>query len=524
MVSPTNKGSALDQWGLVIDKNLMQCEARLLKAPNISFKSSAIVKNGQWDLKNNKFFQPCKPLEDWFIFVCDNQADCSQDKIKASVTALIKELRNSGIVVKNDTPKITYVPFTVAPRQFGSYLSSTARSLNPLRKPQLLVVFLRPKPMDHYAAFKAYGDLEEGIATQCLVVSKALKLSRGQLDFRYYLNVALKINVKLGGVNSTVNLGLAAPPGTMILGADVTHPAPGSFAPSIAAVVGTIDSNFAIYISEIAIQLSKHETIAGTEEMFTSLLKQSYAANNKKYPSRLIMFRDGVSEGQFPIDLACEVAMMRRAFSKLGEACKPKITFIVCGKRHHVSIFPFSSQDGDSRTGNVKAGTTIDTDITSSFQFDWYCQSHASLLGTSRSAHSTVLVDENGISPNDLQQLVFNICHTYARTTRSVYYATPAYYADGLCTRAALYLHTDNDSSDAASVSRRSNLNDDRLRDEQLTAYRAKFKPVKETLRKTLFFMLSTPILPSSMNQYPSTLAIPLPSLLLSLYLCALSL
>lgn len=77
----------------------------------------------------------------------------------------------------------------------------------------------------------------------------------------------------------------------MILGADVTHPAPGSFAPSIAAVVGTIDSNFAIYISEIAIQLSKHETIAGTEEMFTSLLKQSYAANNKKYPSRASFFQ-----------------------------------------------------------------------------------------------------------------------------------------------------------------------------------------------------------------------------------------
>lgn len=53
---------------------------------------------------------------------------------------------------------------------------------------------------------------------------------------------------------------------------------------------------------------------------------------------------------------------------------------------------------------------------------------------------------------------------------------TSVWSPDGLCTRAALYLHTDNDSSDAASVSRRSNLNDDRLRDEQLTAYRAKFK------------------------------------------------
>ena len=116
--------------------------------------------------------------------------------------------------------------------------------------------------------------------------------------------------------------------------------------------------------------------------------------------------------------------------------------------------------------------TTVDTDITSAFQFDWYTQSHvslrqvapddraadfsflarqASLLGTSRSAHYTVLRDDCGLSADALQQLVYNLCvtslfpplaarsfvpstntrcYTYARCTRSVSYATPAYYAD----------------------------------------------------------------------------------------------
>lgn len=57
-------------------------------------------------------------------------------------------------------------------------------------------------------------------------------------------------------------------------------------------------------------------------------------------------------------------------------------------------------------------------------------QSHASLLGTSRSAHYTVLCDESTFTADQLQVMVYNLTYTYARATRSVSYATPAYYAD----------------------------------------------------------------------------------------------
>jgi eukaryotic translation initiation factor 2C len=83
--------------------------------------------------------------------------------------------------------------------------------------------------------------------------------------------------------------------------------------------------------------------------------------------------------------------------------------------------------DADRRNQTCKAGTTIDTDITSTYSFDWYTQSHASLLGTGRSVHYTVLVDDSKFSADVLQQLVYNLCFTYARCTRSVSYATPAY-------------------------------------------------------------------------------------------------
>ena len=130
---------------------------------------------------------------------------------------------------------------------------------------------------------------------------------------------------------------------------------------------------------------------------------------------------------------------------------------------------------------------TVDTDITSPFQFDWYTQSHASLLGTGRSAHYTVLVDENKMSADVLQGLVFNLCFTYARCTRSVSYATPAYYADRVCTRAQLLLARDDDTSTLASG--HSGESEERMRARELAGYTSRLKAIHVAHKEALYFL-----------------------------------
>lgn len=68
----------------------------------------------------------------------------------------------------------------------------------------------------------------------------------------------------------------------------------------------------------------------------------------------------------------------------------PKLTVVVVGKRHHVRFFPTSAQNAD-KSGNCRAGTVVDTDISHPVEFDFYLQSHGGLLGTSRPAHYSVL-------------------------------------------------------------------------------------------------------------------------------------
>ncbi|BGP18411.1 hypothetical protein JCM10213v2_006477 [Rhodosporidiobolus nylandii] len=330
-----------------------------------------------------------------------------------------------------------------------------------------------------------------GCASQCIFENKVKKGNR-----EYFTNIALKINHKLlQGANSALrpeDLGPIAERPTLIpqmcIGADVSHANPGSMAPSVAALVGSMDDRATLYSTAISIQTSRLEIMSKLEEMVVKLLDK-FLEKNCIPPERILFFRDGISEGQFGQVMqtevfACRLAAKRFAAKHGKENYNPELTFICCGKRHHLSFFPKSAQDADARTGN----TCIDTTITSPFHFDWYQQAHASLLGTGRSAHYTVLVDDAGFTADQLQQLVFNLCFTYARATRAVSVVTPAFYASRLCTRAQLLLKREDDDSTTV-VSSASGSSGERIREAALAEYNARLKDIHPAQDTRLFWM-----------------------------------
>ena len=68
--------------------------------------------------------------------------------------------------------------------------------------------------------------------------------------------------------------------------------------------------------------------------MVKELLIQFYKSTRFK-PNRVILYRDGVSEGQFQTVLQHELTAMREACIKLEADYKPGITYIAVQKRHH---------------------------------------------------------------------------------------------------------------------------------------------------------------------------------------------
>jgi hypothetical protein len=112
-----------------------------------------------------------------------------------------------------------------------------------------------------YSGIKHLCDSYLDVATVCVHASKIRK-EKGQLQ--YFANVALKVNMKMGGVNHALdakNMSWLQQTPTMLVGIDVTHPGPGSVkgTPSIAAVVASVDSQYAQYPASMEIQETKKE-------------------------------------------------------------------------------------------------------------------------------------------------------------------------------------------------------------------------------------------------------------------------
>ena len=74
--------------------------------------------------------------------------------------------------------------------------------------------------------------------------------------------------------------------------------------------------------------------------------------------------------------LASELVAMREACKELEDDYEPMITYIVVQKRHHTRLFCSDKKEQSGKSGNIPAGTTVDSHITHPTEFDFYLCSH----------------------------------------------------------------------------------------------------------------------------------------------------
>ena len=133
--------------------------------------------------------------------------------------------------------------------------------------------------------------------------------------------------------------------------------------PSIAAVVASIDSNYGQWPGSIRCQKSKEEMVQTLNLMMQERL-QLYISKNKRGPAKILIYRDGVSEGQYKKVLEDELKQIREACKEIyAHRPPPQITIVVVGKRHHTRFYPTDARTADNK-GNPVNGTVVDRGVT----------------------------------------------------------------------------------------------------------------------------------------------------------------
>nr|QKV26109.1 argonaute-1 [Pinctada fucata] len=441
-----NNDPYLRTFGISVNSQMMDLQGRVLPHPKLQYggrqtKAQALPNQGVWDMRGKQFWHGIE-IRIWAIACFAPQRSCREDALRNFTQQLQKISNDAGMPMLSQPVFCKYATGADQVEPMFRYLKNTYQGLQ-------LVVIVLPGRTPVYAEVKRVGDILFGLATQCVQSKNVNKTTPQTLS-----NLCLKINVKLGGINNillpSMRPAVFRQP-VIFLGADVTHPPAGDTTkPSIAAVVGSMDAHPSRYSATVRIQQHRQEIIQELSTMVRELLISFYKVTRFK-PTRIIMYRDGVSEGQFQQVLSYELRAVREACMKLEMGYQPGITYIVVQKRHHTRLFCADRKDQCGKSGNIPAGTTVDVGITHPTEFDFYLCSHAGIQGTSRPSHYHVLWDDNRFNADDLQTLTYQLCHTYVRCTRSVSIPAPAYYAHLVAFRARYHLvEKDHDSGEGS--------------------------------------------------------------------------
>lgn len=428
---------------MTVETSALSTIARVLEPPTLKYRSPSGGQehiehpiNGHWKMSGKHFYKPAK-IESWALVSYVPSRIFSMDMKEHMTEQLVKAWQNAGIEV-------------VRPKPIGTpeYLEQheLLDRVQGVKECSLFVIVVPDANNKNvYLSVKHWGDVKRGIPTQCI---RLRNCSNDTPEF--WANITHKINLKLGGINVVADhTGLTVPGSTpllgdvknvtVVLGADVSHPSTGgSVQPSYAGVVCSVDTHASKYVAGSRLQQHGVEMIGDLHQITGALLsahmryrREKEVAPEHEVPKRLIFFRDGVSENQFQTVIDNELPQIKWACDSLN--IKPKISLIIVSKRHHMRFF--------QEQKNCQSGTVIDRDVVHPTDFDFYLQSHGQFgeRGTTRSAHYSVLYDENNLTPDQVQALAFALCHVYSRSPTAVSIPAPVYYAHRVCDRMRIH-------------------------------------------------------------------------------------
>ena len=427
----------LTNYGMHINDQRVIVKGRVLNAPEVTFQNGANRPgtSGRWDVRNKKFLTPnVKPLKSWGFCVMPSRQSADTTAVKNFVTSFVRVYSGHGGRIESRNPPIFVASSPDPAKAVEEAWMKIGNTFN--TRPQIMFFILQDKDSQTYGRIKKSAECRYGVISQCMQMTHVAKNQD-----QYHSNICLKVNTKLGGssaraigAQSKTPTGLLKVP-TMIIGADVSHAAPGAQTASMAAITASMDVLCTRYAAACNTNGYRVEMI--TPENITKLIKPliqqwNTTVGKGQFPRRIIYFRDGVSEGQFAAVINQEVKDMKNLLATAGKT-NVAFTVIVASKRHHIRFFP--ADNSKDKSGNALPGTLVETGVTHPYDFDFYLCSHAAIKGTARPAHYHVLLNEAGDAANPalttdaIHQICYEHVYQYCRATTPVSLHPAVYYA-----------------------------------------------------------------------------------------------
>lgn len=398
----------LSNWGLTIENATMDLLARILEPEVILFGEGVRDSSDKADWNSlvckNKVLGPVD-LKNWYVFYTPrderNANEFAQNMVRLSAPTGMRISQPRLHKLKDDRTD-TYV--------------TALKELN-ISDVQILVFICPVARDDRYAAIKRLCCVHMPIPTQ---VINSRTLSNPQKVRSITQKIALQMNCKLGGTLWSLRFPVK---NWMICGIDVYHNVGKS--QSVCAFVSSLNNDITRWFSSVVFQ----EKELG-DQYKTAFIKalEKYREMNGIFPSNVVIFRDGVGDGQLKSCKEYEVSQFESCLRDYS-IDNVKLTLVVVQKRINTRIF---LRKGTDNFENPTPGCVLDNTVTRRNWYDFFLIAQHVRQGTVTPTHYIVVHDTAKLKPDHVQKLTYKLCHLYYNWPGTIRVPAPCQYAHKL--------------------------------------------------------------------------------------------
>ncbi|KAM7391733.1 hypothetical protein PAMP_022396 [Pampus punctatissimus] len=413
----------LNRWGLEIRSEILLVKARSLPLETICLQSSSFVTNADlsWSREVVRDTSISSiTLNIWAIFYprrCAEQAEelvSTFNKVAGPIGVKIE--RPICVELRDDRTE--------------TYVKSIHSQLTSEPKMQLVVCIIVGNRDDLYSAIKKLCCVKSPIPSQAINIRT---ISQPQKLRSIAQKILLQMNSKLGGELWTVSVPLKH---LMVIGVDVHHDTSKAHQ-SVMGFVASMNSSLTRWYSRVTFQRPTEELINGFRVCLLAALQKYYEVNHN-LPEKIVVYRDGVSDGQLKMVEQYEIPQLIKCFETFP-SYEPKLVFIVVQKNISTTLYSWTSNN----FGTAPAGTVLDHTLTQRDWVDFYLMAHHVRQGCGLPTRYISLYNSANLTPDHLQRLTFKMCHLYWNWPGTIRVPAPCKYAHKLAFLSGQYLHSE---------------------------------------------------------------------------------
>ncbi|XP_055386701.1 protein argonaute-3 [Condylostylus longicornis] len=381
----------LSDWGLSLDNETVKLMGRQLGTEQILFAKRKVDAGVNADFgkhaTSNELLDVVN-FTNWILMFTNNDTKIAN----SFLDFLERNSRPMGIEVRK--------PKTIILRQDKTeeYVSALRKCIS--SETQIVVVICPTSRDDRYAAIKKICCVENPVPSQ---VINARTLKNDAKNRSIVQKIALQMNCKMGGTLWSIRIPFK---NVMICGIDSYHDNVNK-SNSVSAFVASLNFNYTRWYSRAIIQTKGEEIVNG---LCVSLEKAltAYENVNRTLPDKIIIFRDGVGDGQLKVVSEYEIPQLKKSCKIGRENYEPLFTYVVVQKRINTRIF---TENGEVK--NPEPGFVVDHEVTRRYMYDFFLVSQSIREGTVSPCHYIVVCDSANYSPDILQRLSYKLCFLY---------------------------------------------------------------------------------------------------------------